>query len=106
MEKNENIYIKLGLEKNFTTGKLQINIQFNTDAPNFTKDKDVYNWCPSHEEWSFVNEAFEVLAKGHDYTYKKNAHYEQKEIDDEEDFVPKADEQDIVNKFLEKNKKM
>lgn len=106
MEKNENIYIRLGLEKNFTTGKLQINIQFNTDAPNFTKDKDVYNWCPSYEEWVFANEAFEVLAKGHGYTYEKNTQYEQKEIDDEEDFVHQADEQDIVNKFLEKNKKM
>ena len=105
MKKGENIHIKLGLEKNFTTGKLQINIQFDTNAPNFTKDKDVYNWSPSYEEWAFANEAFEIVAKGHGYTYEKNTHYEKKEIDDEDDFVPQANEHEIVNKFLEKTKK-
>ena len=48
--KNEDIHIKLGLEKNFTTGKLEINIQFDTNAPNFNKDNDVYNFSPSYEE--------------------------------------------------------
>ena len=105
MKKNENIHIKLGLEKNFTTGKLQINIQFDTNAPNFTKDKDVHNWSPSYEEWAFANEAFEIVAKGQGYTYEKNTHYEQKEVDDEDDFVPQANEQEIVDKFLEKTKK-
>ena len=105
MKKDESIHIKLGLEKNFTTGKLQINIQFDTNAPNFTKDKDVYNWSPSYEEWAFANEAFEIVAKGHGYTYEKNTRHEKKEVDDEDDFVPQANEHEIVNKFLEKTKK-
>ena len=105
MKKNENVYIKLGLEKNFTTGKLQINVQFDTNAPNFTKDKDVYTWSPSHEELEFANEAFELLAKGQNYTYEKNTHYENREIDDEDEFIPQANEHEVENKFLEKTKK-
>ena len=54
MKKDENIHIKLGLEKNFTTGKLQINIQFDTNAPNFTKDKDVYKRQPYHRVFKIV----------------------------------------------------
>lgn len=50
-----------------------LNIQFDNNAPNFSKDKDVISWCPSFEEWTFANEAFDILSKGQSYKYgKKN----------------------------------
>ena len=42
MKKNEEVYIKI-----------TPTIQFDNNAPNFTKEKDVISWNPSVEEWAF-----------------------------------------------------
>ncbi len=64
MKKNENIYIKLGLEKDADTGKLLVNILFDKDAPNFSQDKNTLSWCPTLEEWEYANEAYEIMSRG------------------------------------------
>lgn len=121
MQRNENIFIKLGLEKNFSTGKLSINIQFDPSSPNFNKDKDVYSWCPTTEEWAFFNEAFELIQKAQHSQFSETKtdtrtdtrNNSSDAIDNKprysdkvDEYVVKADEQEIVNKFLEKSKKV
>jgi hypothetical protein len=121
MQRNENIFIKLGLEKNFSTGKLSINIQFDPSSPNFCKDKETYSWCPTEEEWALFNEAFELIQKAHlshfsetkkerrDNTSNnpmENSENKPRYSDKVDEYVVKADEHEIVNKFLEKSKKV
>jgi hypothetical protein len=106
MKKNGSSYIKLGLERDHFSGELTLNIQFDNNAPNFSKDKDVISWCPSIEEWNFANEAFQILSKGQNYKHGKTSNLEKKETDHEEDFILQADEHEIVDKYLEKNKKV
>lgn len=116
MQRNENIFIKLGLEKNFSTGKLSINIQFDPSSPNFTKDKEMYSWCPTLEEWAFFNEAFELIQKVQNSpcsqtktdtrTNTVDTTDKPRYSDRVDEYVVKSDEQEIVNKYLEKSKKM
>ena len=106
MEKNEELYIKISLGKNTDSGEIMPNIQFDNNAPNFSKDKDVIRWCPSNEEWAFANEAFEILLKGQNRKHGKKQNFEQNESVDEEDFIPQANEHEIVDKFIEKNTKV
>lgn len=114
MEKNEELYIKLNLEKNTDSGEIVLNIQFDNDAPNFTKEKDVISWNPSIEEWAFVNEIFEIISKGQGYKYGKKPILEENKAEEEnkagkenkaeeENFIPPTNENEIVDKFLEKN---
>ena len=111
MKKNENTYIKLGLEKDPHTGELQVFIQFDNNAPNFTKDKEITYWRPSCEEWNFAKDAFDLIWKGQD-TKTKNTNYEHKD-DFNDNFGSKPplterkfeDDQEVVDKILEKNKK-
>jgi len=102
MKKDENSYIKLGLEKDPSSGKLLLNIQFDHNAPNFSPDKEWSSWSPSIEEWNYANEAFEILSKGQNHKHTKKSNTEQNEV--EEDFIPQTNEHVIVDKFLEKNK--
>ena len=106
MKKNGNSYIKLGLKRDQSSGELTLNIEFDNNAPNFSKDKDAISWCPSIDEWNFANEAFQILMKGQGRKYEKASNLENKEDDYEKDFVLQANEHEIVDKFLEKNKKV
>ena len=69
------------------------------------KDQDVISWCPSYDEWAFANEAFEILLKGQNHKHGKKQNFKQNESADE-DFIPQANEHEIVDKFLEKNKEV
>ena len=106
MKKNGNLYIKLGLEKDKSSNELVLNIEFDSNAPNFSKDKDVISWCPSYEEWAFANEAFEILLNGQNNKNEKKQNFEQNESTDKKDYVTEANEHEIVDKFLEKNKEI
>jgi len=64
MKKDENIYIKLGLEKDVDTGKIFVNILFDKDAPNYCQDKSTPSWCPTLEEWEYANEAYAIMNRG------------------------------------------
>ena len=100
MEKNEGLYIKINLEKNTDSGEITPNIQFDNNAPNFTKEKDVISWDPSFEEWAFVNEVFDLLAKGQSYKYGKKQILERNEAE-EEDVIPPTSENEIVDESSE-----
>ena len=106
MKKNENLYIKLGLEKDQLSNELVLNIEFDTNAPNFSKDKDVVSWRPSSDEWAFANEAFEILLNGQNQKNGKKQNFEQNESFDNEDYTPQANEHEIVDKFLDKSNKV
>jgi len=103
MKKKENLFIKLNLEKNTDSGEIMLNIQFDNNAPNFTKEKDFTTWNPTTEEWAFANEAFALINRGQDTTATKKPTLEQ--TDEDEDFVPTANEHEIVDKYLEKTNK-
>jgi len=63
MEKNENIYIKLEINRNPTTGHLKLIARFNPNAPNFIKEDNGFSWSPTPEEREFLNEAFDIFLK-------------------------------------------
>lgn len=71
MKKNENIHVKLQVEKDRNSGKLTLNVHFDKDTPNFYTDKNVLSWCPTIEEIDFVNEAFKMISKCKSYKHEK-----------------------------------
>ena len=103
MKKNEELYIKINLGKNTDSGEITPNIQFDNNAPNFNKDKDVISWNPSVEEWTFVNEVFEMISKGQGYKYGKKQIFERNEAEEEDVILP-TNENEIVDEFVEENK--
>ena len=100
MKKNEKLYIKINLEKNTDSREITANIQFDNNAPNFKKEKDVTTWDPSVEEWAFVNEVFEIISKGQGNIYDKELNLGKNEAE-KEDVIPPTNEKEIVDKFLE-----
>lgn len=89
MKKNENIFVKLQIEKNTNSGKLALNVHFDSDTPNFYADRNAINWYPTFEELDFVNEAFELLSN-HKFKLKNN---EEKIAtqDEKQEYTPKSD---------------
>jgi len=63
MNKNENIHIKLEINKDPSSGKLSLMARFDPNAPNFVKDDTGFSWSPTLEEREFLNEAFEMITK-------------------------------------------
>ena len=63
MEKNENIHIKLEINRDPTTGNLNLMTRFDPNAPNFIKDETGFSWSPTKEEREFLNEAFDMIQK-------------------------------------------
>lgn len=63
MEKKENLFIKVQLEKEQYSGRLMINIYFDKNAPNFFLTNNTINWYPTMDELSFINETFTLLNK-------------------------------------------
>ena len=63
MTKNENIHIRLEINKDPNTGAMNLVTRFDTNAPNFTKDETGFRWFPTDEERDFLNEAFDMITK-------------------------------------------
>ncbi|RLF29506.1 MAG: hypothetical protein DRN08_02030 [Thermoplasmata archaeon] len=63
MNEEENIYIKLEIEKDPMTGELIISTRFDPNAPNFSQDENGICWSPTEAERRFLNEAFELMSK-------------------------------------------
>ena len=63
IHKNENIHIRLEINKDPSSGELFLMTRFDTNAPNFIKDETGFRWCPTNEERDFLNEAFEMVLK-------------------------------------------
>jgi len=64
MDKHDNVFIKLQIEKNQHSGCLMITINFDKDAPNFSIDKNIMSWSPTFEELDFVIETYKMISKG------------------------------------------
>jgi hypothetical protein len=63
MEKNENIHIRLEINKDPMTGELNLMTRFDQSAPNFKQEENGFTWRPTPEERAFLNEAFEMIIK-------------------------------------------
>ncbi len=78
MGKNDNIFIRLQIEKDGNSGNLMLGIYFDKNAPNFSTEKDILNWSPTFEEINFIVETFEMVSKqsgknyGYNYSMKNN----------------------------------
>ena len=63
MEKKENLFIKVQLEKEQHTGELILNIYFDKNAPNFFFTNDTISWYPTIDEIDFINETSSLISK-------------------------------------------
>jgi hypothetical protein len=63
MGKNNNIFVKLLVEKDTISKNLALNVHFDSDTPNFYIEKNAIFWFPTTDELDLVNEAFEMLSK-------------------------------------------
>ena len=63
MDKNENVFIKLQIEKDHSSGDLMLILNFDKNAPNFLVDKDTIRWSPNSEELDLVMETYEITSK-------------------------------------------
>jgi hypothetical protein len=61
MKKNEHIFISLQLQKDIESNDLQLSVQFDKDAPNFSSDDTCLSWRPTTDEMEFIFEAFELF---------------------------------------------
>lgn len=74
MSKNDNIFVKLQIERNDQSGGLMLGIYFDKNAPNFSTEKDVVNWFPTLEEIDFIVETFEMMSSRKSQ-YRQHNHY-------------------------------
>lgn len=104
MGKNNNIYVKLRVEKDSISENLGLNVHFDSDTPNFYIEKNAIFWFPTTDELDFVNEAFEMLSE---YKFQRKIkehttpgqHVETKKED-----LKKPTEEKTTSSKLEKNK--
>jgi len=86
MKKNDNIFVKLHIEKNRDSGSLALNVHFDSETPNFFVDRNNINWYPTPEELEFVNEAFGLVSKNKpkrkNHSEKKTSNHTDKEKKD------------------------
>ncbi|MEM0466124.1 MAG: hypothetical protein QXX20_00770 [Candidatus Thermoplasmatota archaeon] len=72
MDENENIYVKIQIEKNVQNKKFILKVQFDQNAPNFTFEKNNVIWTPTEEEINFIIESFEMITR-----FRKNQNINQ-----------------------------
>lgn len=63
MEKNNEMNIRIQIDKDYNSGDFRINIFFNKDAPNLKVDKEYINWCPTDQEIEFLLETYDMIEK-------------------------------------------
>lgn len=90
MTKQNKIYVKIQIEKDQNSGELTIRTQFDPDAPNFYQDKTGTYWCPTPEEITFINEAFELIPTSG--VKKKTSSVKKRK--EEETFTPAEEEKE------------
>jgi hypothetical protein len=104
MKKTENIYVSLQLQKDETSGELLLSIQFDQNAPNFSREGNAISWCPTIEELDFVSEAFGMLAKGkHKQPQRTTPHEEGEEPVSRE--IKDDEEKEILDRVLAKKER-
>ena len=63
MDEKENVFIKLQIEKDYSSGDLMLVLNFDKNAPNFSIDADTIRWAPTFEEMDLVMETYEITSK-------------------------------------------
>ncbi len=99
MSKDDNVYVKLELNKNKNSGKIDIVARFNNKAPNITVENNEYFWMPTIEEKNFLNEAFNLFPNS---SVKKSSH----SAFDSKDSIPMKKETSEEEPKLEKKESM
>lgn len=82
MQKNQNIFVRIQLEKDPETNDFGLNVYFDKTAPNFSVEQNGISWSPTLEELNFIIEAFGMIAQKK--PREKTWHHE----DDHETIVP------------------
>ena len=98
MEKKDNIYVKLQIEKDFESGGLTLGIYFDKNAPNFSIEKDGMNWSPTPEELDFIVETFDILSSRIEHHKTRNANFKKYETNyntSKETFDPSVVKNDL-----------
>lgn len=95
MRKNDNVFVKLQIEKDRNSGELALNVHFDADTPNFYTDKNVISWFPTIEEMNFVNEAFEMISN-HKHERKNNEEIGTYTENKTEDHSETSNEEEVV----------
>lgn len=80
MSKNDNIFVKLQIERNDQSGGLMLGIYFDKNAPNFSTEKDIVNWSPTLEEIDFIVETFEMMSSRKSQYRQHNQNIKNSEI--------------------------
>ena len=96
MGKQNNIYVKIQLEKNDLTGNLILRTQFDANAPNFLQDDNQISWCPTTEELEFLNEAFNLLSKNQRKKSSQNNNDDLSLVEETIDTITKEEKNDSV----------
>lgn len=94
MGKNDNIFIKLQIEKDNQSGDLTLGIYFDINAPNFSTEKDIFNWSPTLEEIDFIVETYEMISEKIGKNYKNN--YKKQDIEPSFRSPKKMEESPII----------
>ena len=63
MDRDDNVFIKLQIEKSRHAEGLMLAINFDKNAPNFSVDNNMISWTPTFEELDFVIETFGIISK-------------------------------------------
>jgi len=63
MDTNGNVFIKLQIERNPNSGDLMLILNFDTNAPNFSMDRETIRWTPTLEELDLVLQTYGITAK-------------------------------------------
>jgi len=102
MKKPDNIYVSLQLEKDESSGEMQLCIQFDRNAPNFFADKNLISWNPTIEELDFVSEAFSMIAEGKRVKHEKHGDSMHRISETHDEWGRPTDEKQIVDRVMDK----
>ena len=75
---DDDIYVKLQLEKKSKSKSIGLRVQFDTDAPNFSSNKNEITWSPTPEEIDFIVQSFQMLSEKQYSSSPSYQHTEQK----------------------------
>lgn len=59
----DNIYCKIELIKNPSTGQMSLTAHLNPNAPNISTEEHTISWSPTYDEQQFLMEAISLIQK-------------------------------------------
>lgn len=63
LAKEENVFIKIQIEKNHVSKNFKLSVHFDENAPNFLTQANQMYWTPTSEEMKFLIEMYEIIFK-------------------------------------------